>query len=747
GAEKHQQAQQFFTEGKQSIASGDTATGLDRLRQAVDLDGRDRTLRGAFLSALLEQARVRLNADWRESQSLVEEALKLDPTNPVARSLSAQVQDRERQAVVDATVLEARELQAAGDLAAALSKVREAMARHPRESRLAQLETTLLNSMDSKTRSRFTVQAPAAPSQRGQSSANAGSSSDAATASLIRPDRATAAAAPAQAKSSSQLSEALTASLVRTDKTAVPAQADAAPASPTTAPVPAQAQRPVAAKSAPASSIKLWGAIVLVPVLAVTGFVTYKLIKHRAPQVSPVASSIVLTANIPDTKFSVDGNPATSPVALEPGQEHVIQATHEGYQPAVQHVAPVAGQAIAPIQFTLTPLLPRMEVLSDIKDVSVAIGDQPEAPLTNGSLALDQLAPGAPVVRIFSSSNTILSLPLKVEPGKAVELGGPLEAKGYSVAVVSILGDRARMFATSDLKANVTGQDPQPIPQEGLETEIKSSASTFTLSNDQTLNLEPTNQPRLMILLSAQEDQAKHGAAAMAHLVLSALPPDSVLHIDNDSQPAGASTAQLELRAGIHKLYLSRPHFEDSPAKVIHLQPGATTKISAIDFPLQPQGALSFKITPATATATYSSQDPKSGMVPRKAKPGDVVWLKPGKYTVKIEAQGYASDQTDLEVKASVAPLELKRNLKSLAADTPATPPTPAPPTTSTSIFEETKQWKHEGDWWIWKGSSYAWLHANQGSFDVTIQRPKKGLFRGPKRIEWVIDSTGNDKV
>ncbi|HET9284295.1 MAG TPA: protein kinase [Candidatus Angelobacter sp.] len=748
GAEKHQQAQQFFAEGKQAIASGDTVTGLDRLRQAVDLDGRDRTLRGAFLSALLEQARVRLNADWRESQSLVEEALKLDPTNPVARSLSAQVQDRERQAVVDATVLEARELQAAGDLAAALSKVREAIARHPRESRLAQLETTLLNSMDSKTRSRFTVQAPATPPQRGQSSANAGSSADAATASLIRPDRATAAAAPAQAKSSSQLSEALTASLVRTDKTVSPAQEPvAAPASSSTAATPAQAQRPAVAKSAPTSSIKLWAAIVLVPVLAVAAFVTYKLIKHRAPQAPPAASSIVLTANIPGTKFTVDGNPATSPVTLEPGQDHMIQATHEGYQPAAQHVTTVAGQTTAPIQFTLTPLLPRMEVLSDIKGVSVAIGDQPEAPLTNGSLALEQIAPGAPTVRIFSGSNTILSLQLKVEPGKAVELGGPLESKGYSVAVVSILGDRARMFATSDLKANVTGQDPQPIPQEGLETEIKSSASTFTLSNDQTLNLEPNNQPRLMILLSAQEDQAKHGAAAMAHLVLSALPPDSVLHIDNDSQPASASTAQLELRAGIHKLYLSRPHFEDSPAKVIHLQPGATTKISANDFPLQPQGALSFKITPASATATYSSQDPKSGMVPHKAKPGDIVWLKPGKYTVKIEAQGYASDQADLEVKAGASPLELKRNLKSLAADTPATSPAAAPSATSTSVFEETKQWKHDGDWWIWKGSSYAWLHANQGSFDVTIQRPKKGLFRGPKRIEWVIDSTGNDKV
>src|SRR5262249_22572110 len=159
--------QEFFAEGKQAIAAGDASTGLDLLRNAVELDPRDRTLRSAFLSALLEQARARLNDDWRESQSLVNEAVALDATNPVARSLSAQVQDRERQAVVDAAVLEARELQAAGDLTSALGKVREALSRHPRESRLAQLETTLLNSMDVPTRSRFTNQpAPASP-QRG----------------------------------------------------------------------------------------------------------------------------------------------------------------------------------------------------------------------------------------------------------------------------------------------------------------------------------------------------------------------------------------------------------------------------------------------------------------------------------------------------------------------------------------------------------------------------------------------------
>jgi hypothetical protein len=493
--------------------------------------------------------------------------------------------------------------------------------------------------------------------------------------------------------------------------------------------------------------MKLWAAIVLVPVLAVAAFVGYKVIKRRAPQVPASRLSVALTTNIADAKFTVDGSPATSPVTLEPGQEHVIQATHEGYQPAVQRVTAAAGQPIAPVQFVLTPLLPRMEILSDAKNASVAIGDQSETPLAGGSLAVEQVAAGAPVLRIFSGSTTILVLPLKVEAGKAVELAGPLQAKGYSVAIASILGDRARMFATSDLKANVSGQEAQSIPPEGLEAQIKSTASTFTLSNDQTLNLEPSNQPLLIVLLSAQGDQGQpRGAAAMAHLVLSSLPQDSVLHIDGEAQPAGAGTAQLQLRAGIHKIYLSRPHFEDSPAKVVHLTPGATAKLSADEFPLQAQGALSLKITPPTATVTYNSQDPKSAAVPRKAKAGDTLWLKPGKYTVKIDAQGYAADQADLEIKAGATPYELKRNLKPLAGDAPA-PAAPATATlSSTSVFEDAQQWKHEGEWSIWKSSSYGWLHSNHGVFVVTIQRPKKGLLgiRGPRRIEWTIDNHDN---
>jgi tetratricopeptide (TPR) repeat protein len=748
GSEKRQQAQQYLSEGQQALASGDTAAGIGRLRQAVELDNRDRTLRGALLAALLEHARARLNHDWRESQALVEEALKLDASNPVARSLSAQIQDRERQALVDATVVEARELQAAGDLPGALGKVRDALSRHPRESRLAQLENTLLNSMDGGSRSRVAdrqIPTASAP-QRGRSNTAAAGSpslSDAPTASLIRTDKIAPAQTPAGSPSPS---EALTASLVRPDKTAAAAPAlqqkpAAAPAIPPAQPAqpPAQAAAaPATAKKQPSPSIKQWAVIIMVPVVVVALFVSYKVFTRRSPQPPQQQSlSIELKANVPDVKFSVDGQPATSPIILEPGQEHVIQASREGYQTGVQRITTAAGKATAPIEFVLTPLLPRLQLLSDVKDATVSIGDQPAVPLQTGSLALEQIAAGTQVVKIFSGSSAVLELSLRVEPGKPVELSGPLQAKGYSVAVASILGERARMFTTSDLKGSTGGQDPQPVPPEGMEARIKPAASTFTLSNDQTLNLEPSNQPLLIILLSAQENQGQPRATTTAHLVLSSLPPDALLHIDGDTQPA-SGTAQIPLRAGLHKIYLSRPHFEDSPSRVINLKPGATEKISGNDFPLQPQGALLLRITPPTATATYSPQDPRKGAATRKAGAGETVWLKPGKYTVRLDAQGYASEQAELEIKAGSAPYELKRNLKALAAETQ---PSTSSATAGNEMFEATQQWGHNGNWWVWKSSNYGWLRANHGTFDVTIQRAKKGFLRGPKRIVWSIDN------
>jgi eukaryotic-like serine/threonine-protein kinase len=718
GSEKQQEAQQYFTEAQALLAGSSAPEAIDLFRKAASIDARDRTIRGAFLGALLERAKTLLNEDWRGAQALVQEALKLDGSNPVGRSLFSQVQDRERQALVDTCVLEARELQASGDFQGALNKVREAQAQHPRESRLTQLESTLLNNLGHQSRSRAPEKPAAQTPQR-----NRRLSAD----SIQESDEQPSGAGTAPALQQAQASNVKVARPVAREKQ--------------TPQGPSLAQK----MSAALGKIKLSGRtlviVAAIPVLLIGAVVGIKVMKSR-PQPQAAAGSTELQANVPEVKFFLDGQPTESPVVLSPGEEHVLEASHEGYDSSVQKITPEAGKQLGALNFTLSPLLPHLQVQSDVQGVTVSVGDQPAAALQDGIFDVNQLATGQQIVKIFSGSKQIVELPLTVEPGKAVTFTGQVDTKSHSVAVASILGTHAKVFASTDLKGNVSGQELQALPPAGMDVDTKASSSIFTLSNSQTLSLDPTNRPMVIISVTEHPGSAADGAAPVAtarktpaHLVLSSMPDDSLILIDSESPRPVSGTVQLTLAPGAHKIVLRRPHFEDSPAITVMVKAGQPVPVEASRFQLQPQGALLFKINPPTATVTYQLNEPQQS--PHKANAGDTVWVKPGKYHLKIEAQGYAPEETDSEAKAGAQPAEIKKNLKVVAAEAPA-PATPTP--SAGDPVEDAKLWTRNGNWWEFKKDGFGWLKYKQGAFNVTIQKPKKGWLKTTKKVEWTID-------
>src|SRR5262249_1230304 len=101
----------------------------------------------ALLNAFLEQARSVMAQDWRAAEPLIQHALDIDGNHPVAKSLQALVDDYKRQERVEELVCDARELQANGDIEAALEKVEQGLAAFPNDLRLSQLRTTLRNSL------------------------------------------------------------------------------------------------------------------------------------------------------------------------------------------------------------------------------------------------------------------------------------------------------------------------------------------------------------------------------------------------------------------------------------------------------------------------------------------------------------------------------------------------------------------------------------------------------------------------
>jgi len=721
GSEKRLEAQQYFAEGQKLWALGSAPEAIDRLRKAVELDGRDRTMRRTFLGALLERASARLNDDWRESQILVQEALKLDGSNPVGRSLFSQVQDRERQALVDACVLEARELQAAGDLQGALEKVRQALVQHPRESRLSQLESTLLNNLDGRYRDRDEKKQPGR------------------VQTPLRNRRLSADPSPGPSASAAGAAAAREMQAAPVDST-VPIRKAPKPPAP---PRPSLSERITAVLGRiklPEVSPRLWVIIAAVLLLLVVAVVTFKVIKGRRKP--PVLAQTELQANVSDVTFILDGQPVQPPVTLTPGQEHVLVASREGYQSSIpQHVTPEAGKPAVVLPFMLSPLLPRLQVLSDIQGVKVSVGEQPPAALQNGNLDVPQVAAGPQVVKAFSGSRQIFELPLNVEPGKPVSIAGQVATK-HSVAVASILGTQAKVFASADLKGNISGQDLVPIPPEGLDVDIKASGPIFNLSNNQALTLEPTNQPAVIISVAARSGSADGAPPTIvpktpAHLMLLSMPTDSEILIDSELPRPVSGTLQLQLASGTHKISLRRPHFEDSSVIPIVIKSGQTLSIESNRFQQQQQGTLVFKINPPMATVTYQLDEPQHTSPLGKANAGDTVWLKPGRYHIKIEAQGYAPDEVEFDAKAGAPPTEVKRTLKALAVETPV----PATPTPSVGDpVEDAKLWTRSGNWWEFKKDGFGWLKHKQGVFDVTIQRPKKSLFKSAKKVEWTID-------
>ena len=127
--------------------------GLEALRKAERLDERNPVIRATLLGSLLDHARLLVAQDWRAAQPLVEQALELDSSDPVARSLASLLEDYKRQEAVGKFVLEARDLQASGDLEGALKKVEQGLGAYPNELRLSQLHATLRTALAESRRS------------------------------------------------------------------------------------------------------------------------------------------------------------------------------------------------------------------------------------------------------------------------------------------------------------------------------------------------------------------------------------------------------------------------------------------------------------------------------------------------------------------------------------------------------------------------------------------------------------------
>ena len=152
GVERKSEAQRLMAEGQDLCAQQKSAEGIRLLRQAYELDENNPLARAVLANTLVEQAQAQVESDWREAEKLAKEAFDLNPGHPMAKTLRTLILDQKRETFVSECVSQARKLQTSGDLAAALSRVEEALSSYPREMRLIQIRDAVQRDLQAQRR-------------------------------------------------------------------------------------------------------------------------------------------------------------------------------------------------------------------------------------------------------------------------------------------------------------------------------------------------------------------------------------------------------------------------------------------------------------------------------------------------------------------------------------------------------------------------------------------------------------------
>jgi len=480
GLERKSKAQLLMTEGQELCSQKKPAEGIPLLRQAFELDENDALTRAILANALVEHAQALVESDWREAEKLAKEAFDLNPSHPMAKTLRTSILDQKREVFVTDCVAQARKLQTAGDLNAALTRAEEGISAYPREQRLVQIRDAVQR--DLQTQRRQTRRKDLEELRRLESEAD--SASDADTKHTL------GARARELAGKYLEDEEVVSSANGLLQKLNLPAiagqgskadQTSAATLSiagtPTVDIDPKEKPKPETARSA-SISIPLSPVVTQpTPVAAVPPTKT----KPAVPAPAKATPTRSLGVKPSDVKVLVG---AVSVIvvllilwlALR-GHKQVAEAP----PPQTQAVQPAPSPApVAPAE----PQLPSIKVVSDTAAGKVAFDDQSPADLQDAQWTLEKIQPGDHNLK-FEGPAGGFSASFSVAAGALPTLKTPIAAKGLLAVLVSSMGDHVHVYSSDPAaKLSLDARAPVEFTPDGIDlSSVAPGAHELTLSH------------------------------------------------------------------------------------------------------------------------------------------------------------------------------------------------------------------------------------------------------------------------
>jgi serine/threonine protein kinase/cytochrome c-type biogenesis protein CcmH/NrfG len=585
GVERCEEARKLQAEAETLAADNHLEEAVETLRRAAELDARNAAIRGALVNALVEQARGLMETDWRKAEPLIQQASDMDATHPGARTVRSLIADCKRKELVSQCLAETRELQAAGNSEAALSRVEAGLAHYPNEARLAQLQATLQNSVR-EARKRVErsedVEAPRRLSQQAgrQSATDLDSILEQSQVILRRhpddPEICSVAAEihervgrPARASDNESSVFSPTEFAPGEQAAQAPPKVDPAPEPRKPEPRKSEPRKPEAGPASPDPSgrkiapfqIAIVGAMLLLIVAAIGFSLFRKPAKVAAPAVLPGAGkmTVQINASPSDAIVTVNNEPRSGSIQLDSKGVYDVSVSRPGY--VAVHEA--ALHPAAQWNFKLEPEPVRLRLSTAEKSGEVFRDDQKIEDLQDGQVPETQLpTDSAPhTISVKSRAGEVLAFTYQFVPGGRPRVS---DIKTKDLVIISSLGSDATLYSGArDLRAGMAGQEQKLIPAEGLNfSGVTAANRDLTFSNkDLSATIEVGSAaPVLSVRLNA----------APANILTVHLPmEDAHVYLDNREVRANKKGFWwIERAPGKYKLKVTANGFEDYEEEV-----------------------------------------------------------------------------------------------------------------------------------------------------------------------------------
>lgn len=569
-----------------------------------------------------------------------------------------------------------------------------------------------------------------------------------------------------------------------------------------------ESEPPPSVPPPPKSKMPLvWGAIAIVAVIiAAAAFLAFRYFPRNAT-ISAIAVSF--SANTPNAVFTVDGQPAATPLRLKPGT-HTAVATAVGYTPATQTFTLHAGEAQpVKVAFALQPELPELRVSSDLKAGTLTIDNGSPIDLVDGVATASDLSAGDHTLRIFEGRQELIAVAFSSQPDKLPALTAPLSNRGARAVVIASFGNSAKVYTSPGMKASVGNAPLQPVTPAGLDLSgVGPGGTKLTVADGErepnTFRVEATVWPVINVILN--------GAAERIPFTVTADVPDAQILVNGTvlKNPMINGSRVVALPPGKYQIQVRRDGYTSPAAQTVEIQAGAE-KLPPLTFALTPviryaslsitgapaqtevwidrkragetdaSGAFTGQVSEGTHSVSLRktnfeevsvTQDFKANETVRvngrAVKPygtvklhivpasAAITYLREGASEPVSGQPGHAISlpqgfyrvvaQADGYISKSATVHVVPGAALALDWALKAVPKTQVASGPS-SVFENGGAWAVKGGWWIHQGSGFSFLQRRQGTFDIAIleEIQKSFLHTRPKRVSFFADYVDGD--